>query len=196
MADQDPAKSALQDYFNCHHCPISPTLRKELADRLFNVLTPETVNRLYTIQTTFGERTYSPLQLATQTENTDLTKRLLVELGADILFSEGAHGLHPLRSLFSTYAVITYWDVQWSEHVHPVRHDALVDIIASGLARVKDTSRLPAVFDQAVRQSGITSVARTELLRKVGPALRKEMRDIAWSRRRHLVASYYSDENY
>lgn len=183
MADQDQIASALQDYFNCHHCPTSSTLRKEVGDRLFNVLTPETVNRLYTIETTIGPRIYSPLQAATQTENIDLTKRLLVELEANILLSEGTHGISPLKNLLGAYAKIGQ---------HPLQSDAVVEVLAAGLARVKDTSRLPTVFNEAVRVI-VLPEKRTELLRDLGPALRKEMRDIAWSRRRHLVGRYYSE---
>ena len=183
----DPVVEAMQDYFNCYHCPTSPILRKGVADSLFNVLTPETVNRLYRIRTTIGDRDYSPLHVATQTQNTLLAKRLLVELGADILLSEGEHGLHPLRSLLTAYANVTYWGPDRSQ---PVCYDTLVDVMAVGLARVKDATRLPEAFDHAIRLSGITPTCRTTLLQKLQPAIRTVIREAAWNRRNHLIPVY------
>jgi len=181
----DPITEALEDYFNCHHCYTSATLRKEVTNRLFNVLTPATVNTVYRIRTTIGERDCSPLEITTQTENMILSKRLLVELGADLLFSK-----HPLRNLLTTYAMITYRRLLRIDRGQLTCHDEIVDILAYGLAHVKDTSRMLDTFDYAIRRSGIITVERTELFRMLRTAIQKEMREAAWCRRRHLVAVY------
>jgi hypothetical protein len=176
---------ALEDYFNCQHSYTSATLRKEVERRLFNVLTPVTVNTLYRIRTTVGEREYSPLEIATLTENMLLSKHLLKDLDADLFFS-----IHQMKNLLTTYTMITSRQLLWADHIHPVRHDEIVDILATGIARVKDMTGLSTHFDHAICQSGITGAERMELLQKLRPAIRKDMRELAWSRRRHLIALY------
>jgi hypothetical protein len=203
----NPAAEALEDYFNCHHSYTSATLRKEVAERLFNVLTPDTVNTMYTIRTAIGDRHYSSLQAATQTENLSLTKRLIVELGADLLFSggDGLHpvrnllstyaggdGLHPVRNLLSTYAAISYWRLLWPDRIHPVRHDEIVDVLAAGILCVSDKNKLRAAFDDAILRSGITTEDRTELSQKLRRAIQEKIREAAWNRRRHLISLYES----
>lgn len=184
--EPDPAAEALQDYFNCYYRPTSPTLRKFATERLFNVLTPETVNKLYTIQTIIGERTYSPLQVISQTENLSFVKRLIVEKEADLFLSEGEHGIHPLRSLLTTYAHITYSGLLYPDHVYHVRHDEVVMAIVAGLTRLTDKTGVSDAFEQAIRQSGITPVDCVGLL----SAVRKELQEAAWNRRRHLIPVY------
>jgi hypothetical protein len=185
----DPVTEALEDYFNCHHCYTSAALRKHVESNLFNVLTHDTVNKVYTIRTSLGNRQYSPLEVAAQTENHPLTKRLLVELGADLLFSEGA-GLHTIRSLLITYANISYRSVISPERVHTVRHDEVVDVLAVGIARISDTDKLRDGLDYTIRRSGLTEGDCIELGQALRPAIQKQMQDIAWSRRRHLVCVY------
>jgi hypothetical protein len=179
---------ALEDYFNCHYSYTSATLRKEVESRVFNVLTPATVNTLYRIRTPVGERRYSPLEVAVQTENLPLAKRLIVALGADLLFS-----IDQMKNLLTTYTMITTRQLVWPDRIHPVRHDEIVDVLATGIARVKNVTGLSAHFDDAIRRSGITLAERTELLQKLQPALQKEMRGLAWTRRRHLIALYATD---
>lgn len=187
----NPAAEALEDYFNCHHSYTSATLRKEVAERLFNVLTPDTVNTMYTIRTVIGDRHYSPLQAATLTDNLSLTKRLIVELDADLLFS-GGDGLHPVRNLLSTYAAISYWRLLWPDRIHPVRHNEIVDVLAEGILRISEKDKLRAAFDDAILRSGITADDRTELSQKLQRAIQKKIREAAWNRRRHLIALYES----
>lgn len=200
--------AALQDYFNCHHCPTSLTLRSEVAERLFNVLTPATVNTLYTIRTVIGERRISPLQVVTQVEDVMFATRLIVDLGADLLFSawtavrlpgsarsltEG-DGIPPLRSLLRTYSSICFFTFLHHELVHPVSRDAVLSALTAGVERVTDIPRLMEDIRIATRQSGLTQEDGAGLALILRPSIQTAMRSVAWSRRRHLIAVYHKEE--
>jgi hypothetical protein len=154
----------METYFMARHNPDwSEQEKDQIADSLFNALTPETVNELYTIITIVGPRSFRPIDLAVYHGDIRFAKRLLEELGAKITVQ-----------ILDTLILLQYL---WSNVPGLITPDDIKDLIAinpTDIQHILPYTLFKAEFAREVRQEFMKS-------------LRAAVRDAAWRRRRHIL---------
>jgi hypothetical protein len=158
----------METYFMaCRNPDWSEQEKDQVADSLFNALTSETVNELYTINTIFGPRSVSPLYLAIQTSNLRLAKRLREELRAEITV--------PVLDYLVGMSFLHY------RLVGPVQ-DAITpefmkDLIATA----------PTDIHRILSHKLLKLCFPPDEIQKFIKSLRTAVQEAAWRRRRHIL---------
>jgi hypothetical protein len=161
---------------------------KELTDKLFKLLTPETVNKTFLINSKrIGPRQYIPIVVAA-VHDPKFAKKLILELGAEILLENvptlGEYIQTPLKALVETYHMMLE-----DEHF-PGNRDDIIAAIAAGYATAKDTAAVDAALNAAFEESYFTPEEIAKFRLKFMPALKNAIREAAWYRRKHLLPVY------
>jgi hypothetical protein len=161
---------------------------KELTDKLFKLLTPETVNKEFVVnRKRIGPLRVTPIHMAA-VHDFKFAKKLILELGADILLekvsSSGTFVQTPLKDLLEVYHMMLE-----DEH-YPGNRDDIIDAIAAGYATAKNTAAVDAALNAAFEESYFTPEEIAKFRLKFMPALKNAIREAALYRRKHLLPVY------
>ena len=173
-----------EDEYGYTHIPEN----KELTDKLFKLLTPETVNKTFVInRKRIGPRQYIPIIVAA-VHDPKFAKKLIVELGADILSetvsTPGEYVQTPLKAL-----VEEYHNIIEDKHF-PGNPDDVIAAIAAGVANYQNNPRINEALNTAFEASRFTPEQLLGFRQKFIPALSAAIREAAWNRRKHLIPVY------